>query len=60
MLVGGNIEGRTRVLSTAVVLETRQAEFGLALALGGVLLTLTFVLNTVLLRLQARPGGWRR
>jgi tungstate transport system permease protein len=59
MLVGGNIEGRTRVLSTAVVLETRQAEFGLALALGGVLLSLTFLLNTLLLRLQRRRGVWR-
>ena len=38
MLVGGNIEGRTRVLTTAIVLETRKGNFDLALALGGVLL----------------------
>ena len=34
MLVGGNIEGQTRVLTTAIVLETRQGNFDLALALG--------------------------
>ena len=34
VLVGGNIDGRTRVLTTAIVLETRQGNFALALALG--------------------------
>ena len=34
MLVGGNIEGETRVLTTAIVLETRRGNFALALALG--------------------------
>lgn len=55
MLVGGNIEGRTRVLSTAIVLETRRGEFGTALALGGILLVLAFLLNAAVLRLQAVP-----
>jgi tungstate transport system permease protein len=54
MLVGGNIEGSTRVLTTAIVLETRQGNFELALALGGVLLTLTFLSNFLLLRLSGR------
>ena len=45
MLVGGNIEGRTRVLTTAIVLETRQGNFDFALALGLVLLSLAFVTN---------------
>jgi tungstate transport system permease protein len=54
MLVGGNIEGRTRVLTTAIVLETRKGEFGLALALGGVLLGITFITNLVMLRLQGK------
>ncbi len=58
MLVGGNIEGSTRVLSTAIVLVTRQGQFGLALALGGVLLGLTGLLTAALLRLQRRPGAW--
>lgn len=54
MLVGGNIEGRTRVLTTAIVLETRQGRFGFALALGGVLLLLTFLANLGMLRLQGK------
>jgi tungstate transport system permease protein len=54
MLVGGNIEGRTRVLTTAIVLETRKGDFGLAMALGGVLLGITFITNLVMLRLQGK------
>lgn len=45
MMVGGNIEGRTRVLTTAIVQEARKGEFGLALALGLILMTITFALN---------------
>lgn len=56
MLVGGNIEGRTRVLTTAIVLETRKGNFELAMALGGVLLGLSFISNLILLRLQGRIG----
>jgi tungstate transport system permease protein len=51
MLVGGNIAGKTRVLTTAIVLDTRQGDFELALALGGVLLGLAFISNYLLLRL---------
>lgn len=54
MLVGGNIEGATRVLTTAIVLETRKGAFDQALALALVLLGLTFALNAVALRLQGR------
>ena len=54
MLVGGNIEGRTRVLTTAIVLNTRQGEFDMALALGIILLGITFVINAGMLRLQGR------
>jgi tungstate transport system permease protein len=54
MLVGGNIEGRTRVLTTAIVLETRQGDFGLAIALGLILLGITFVINLAMLRLQGK------
>lgn len=57
MLVGGNIEGRTRVLTTAIVLETRQGEFDVALALGIILLLLSFVANAALVLLQARTGS---
>lgn len=52
MLVGGNIQGETRVLTTAIVLETRKGNFSLALALGIVLLMLSFLANFMLYRLQ--------
>jgi tungstate transport system permease protein len=54
MLVGGNIEGRTRVLTTAVVLETRKGNFDLALALGIILLALSFFANLVMTLGQGR------
>ena len=54
MLVGGNIEGRTRVMTTAIVLESRQGKFDLALALGIILLLISFVANAVLVGLQGR------
>jgi tungstate transport system permease protein len=54
MMVGGNIEGRTRVLTTAIVLETRKGNFDLAMSLGVVLLILAFVANALVLRLQGR------
>ena len=54
MLVGGNIEGRTRVMTTAIVLETRKGNFDLALALGAVLLGITFITNLIILRSQGR------
>lgn len=47
MIVGGNIEGRTRVLTTAIVLETNKGNFDIALALGAVLLTLSLAANLV-------------
>ena len=54
MLVGGNIQGSTRVLTTAIVLETRKGDFDLAMALGVVLLALSFLANLAMLRLQGR------
>jgi len=54
MLVGGNIAGRTRVMTTAIVLETRQGRFELALALGMVLLALAFASNLLVVLLQGR------
>lgn len=52
MLVGGNIEGSTRVMTTAIVLETSKGDFDLAMAMGIVLLALTFAVNAIVLRLQ--------
>ena len=54
MLVGGNIAGRTRVLTTAIVLETNKGNFSMALALGIILLGIAFLANYVVMRLQGR------
>lgn len=54
MLVGGNIDGRTQVLTTAIVQETRQGNFDLALALGIILLFISFLANAVLVALQSK------
>lgn len=54
MIVGGNIENRTRVLTTAIVLETRKGNFELAMAIGVILLALSFLANFAMLRLQGR------
>lgn len=52
MLVGGNIQGSTRVLTTAIVLETRKGNFEFALALGAVLIGITYIANLFMMRLQ--------
>ncbi len=57
MMVGGNAEGHTRVLTTAIVLETTQGEFPTALTLGGILLLLALVVNVGILRLQSRGSA---
>ncbi len=54
MMVGGNIRGQTRVLTTATVLETGKGNFDIAIALSLILLALTFVINWFLTRLQQR------
>lgn len=52
IMVGGNIKDETRVLTTAMVLETSRGEFELAMALGIILLALMVVVNLVLTRVQ--------
>lgn len=54
MLTGGNIAGKTRTLTSAIVLETQKGNFDLAIALGIVLLLLSFLANLVMIRLQGR------
>jgi tungstate transport system permease protein len=54
MMVGGNIRGQTRVLTTATVLETGKGNFDIAIALGLILLALSFVLNFLLTHIQQR------
>ena len=51
-LVGGNIAGQTRVMTTAIVLETGKGNFPLALTLGAVLLAVALSINLVILRYQ--------
>lgn len=45
LMVGGNLKGETRILTTAIALETNRGEFALSIALGLVLLVLAFVVN---------------
>jgi tungstate transport system permease protein len=54
MMVGGNIRGQTRVLTTAIVLETNKGEFERAIALSVLLLTITFLINWALTWIQQR------
>lgn len=54
MIVGGNLLGYTRALTTAVVLLTSQGEFVEAIALGMILLGLAFSINLILTYLQVR------
>jgi tungstate transport system permease protein len=54
MMVGGNIKGQTRVLTTAIVLETSKGEFEKALALSALLLILTYLINLALTLIQQK------
>jgi tungstate transport system permease protein len=62
MIVGGNIEGFTRVMTTAIALETSKGDLPLALALGSVLLAVVLALNALvaLLVRGAEAGSWWR
>lgn len=52
LIVGGNIEGETRILTTAIIYEVTKGEFSRALLLGMVLLIMSFAFNTILQILQ--------
>ena len=54
MMVGGNLLGQTRVLTTATVLETGKGNFDVAIALSLILLTLVFGVNYLLTWVQQR------
>lgn len=54
LVVGGNIEGETRVLTTAAVLETSKGNFDVALAYGFILLTVALAVNVLLTAVQQR------
>jgi len=60
LMVGGNIEGHTRTITTAIALETSKGEFAQGIALGIVLVTLALAMNGVLVLLQGEahnPGA---
>ncbi|MCW3783779.1 ABC transporter permease [Defluviimonas salinarum] len=59
MIVGGNIDHATRVLTTAIALETGKGDFGLALALGFVLIALAIAVNLALHVLSGTERGSR-
>ncbi len=54
IMVGGNIKGSTRVLTTATVMETSKGNFDLAIALSVILLALAFGVNAALTHIQQR------
>ncbi len=54
MIVGGNILGETRVMTTAIVLETQRGNFGAAIAMGIVLMLVALYVNVLLLLLGRR------
>jgi tungstate transport system permease protein len=54
LIVGGNILGVTRVMTTAIVLETDKGDFELALALGLVLLSVSLIINALVSKIQSR------
>jgi tungstate transport system permease protein len=57
MMVGGNIKDQTRVLTTAIVLETSRGRFTVAIALGFILLFLAYLVNYGLTVVQQRTSG---
>jgi tungstate transport system permease protein len=59
-IVGGNIQGSTRVMTTAIVFNVSRGEFGLAMAWGMVLLGIAFVANAALTLLQQVGTGYER
>ena len=48
LMVGGNLQGQTRILTTAITLETSRGDFARSIALGLVLLAVTLIINVVL------------
>jgi tungstate transport system permease protein len=57
MMVGGNLKGETRVLTTAIVLENSKGNFGFAIALSIILLGLAYLVNLFLTIVQQRSSS---
>jgi len=60
MIVGGNIEGSTRVMTTAIMFNVRRGEFGLAMAWAMVLIGIVLVVNIALTSLQNLGVAYER
>ena len=56
IMVGGNIKGYSRVLTTATVMESGKGNFDIAIALGIILLILAFLINLMLTQIQQRQN----
>jgi tungstate transport system permease protein len=54
MMIGGNIRGYTRVLTTAISLETSMGDLELSMALGIILISISLAVNLLLNRIQGR------
>lgn len=54
MMLGGNIQGYTRTMTTAIALETSKGEFAFGLALGGILMAVALIVNLILNFMQQR------
>jgi tungstate transport system permease protein len=54
IMVGGNIKGYSRVLTTATVMETSRGNFDVAIALGIILLLMAYFINLILTQIQQR------
>ncbi len=57
LMVGGNLLGHTRILTTSIALEVSRGDFGLAIALGIILLAIAFLVN-LLLGWRSRPWAY--
>jgi len=54
MMLGGNIKGSTRTMTTAITLETSKGEFGFGIALGILLLLISLIINIILSYFQSK------
>jgi hypothetical protein len=56
-MVGGNVQFKTRVMTTAIMMQTNMGHFEFAIALGVVLLVIAFLINSLVSRIQ-ESAGW--
>ena len=56
LIVGGNIAGSTRTMTTSIVLETSEGHFAFALALGVVLVAISIAVSACVFAIESPPG----